>query len=129
MLKTATVLFFRKSVFAEQMFDCITMIKENYAFYSKLYKFSSSPFRNDYAVSIAQSIMYGHRIDAIPTIPWLLPTTVTDIKVTKTDDTTFELTYEKVSRNKKRLMKVDFKDHDFHCLNKQAMEDIIDADG
>lgn len=123
----ATVLFFRKTEFAKGIFKLITMIKENYSFYGKLYKFNTQPFRNDYAVSIAMSIAYGHRINAVPTIPWNLPTAVTDIQVAQIDDTTFELWYEKFSRNKTKLMKTILKDQDFHCLNKIAMEKMIDG--
>jgi len=121
----ATVLFFRKSEFAEQMFETITMIKENYKFYSKLYKFNPNPFRNDFAVSIAMSIMYGHRINSIPTIPWKLPTAVTDITTTQINDTTFKLLYNKRYRNKVRTMSTIIKDHDFHCFNKVALEQMI----
>jgi len=123
----ATVLFFRKGEWAKQIFDLITMVKDNYRFYSKLYKFLPKPFRNDYAVSIALAIAHGHRIDAIPTIPWLLPTAVTDIDVIQLSETEFELRYSKWARNKQREMRSIIKDHDFHCLNKQAMEKLIDG--
>ncbi len=118
----ATVLFFRKSDFAEQIFEIITMVKENYAHYGKLYKFSTTPFRNDFAVSIALSIMYGHRINSIPSIPWNLPTAVTDINVIQKDYDTFNLEY-----TKQREMYSEIKGQDFHCLNKIALEKLIDA--
>jgi len=124
----ATVLFFRKSDHSKFMFNLIAMIKDNYQLYSKVYGFSLSPFRNDYAVSIALSIAHGHRLDSIPSIPWLLPTATTDINVTQINDTEFELRYEKWSRNKQRKMQSVIKGQDFHCLNKVAMERLIDAD-
>jgi len=123
----ATVLFFRESALAEDMFELIEMIKENWKFYSQLYQFTGALFRNDFAVSIALSIVYGHRLHAIPTIPWNLPTAVTDIEATQIDDTTFELTYEKHYRNKKRPMKTIIKDQDLHLFNKVALEAMIDA--
>lgn len=122
----ATVLFFRESDIAEVIFDSIQMVKDNYLFYSKLYKFPSAPFRNDHAVSIAMSIAYGHRLQSIPTIPWTLPTAVTDIDVTQITETEFELKYNKHYRNKVRPMSTIIKDHDFHCLNKKAMEMMIE---
>ena len=121
----ATVLFFRESDFAERMFNLIQMVKDNYAFYGKLYKFPTQPFRNDYAVSIAMSIAYGHRLNAIPTIPWNLPTAVTDIMVDIVDEETFEIKYDKYYRNKSRPMRALISGHDFHCLNKIAMEKMI----
>lgn len=121
----ATVLFFRESEEAERIFDLIQMIKDNYTFYSKLYKFPSHPFRNDYAVSIAMSILYGHRLSAIPTIPWNLPTAVTDIRVSQLSEDEFELIYDKHYRNKIRPMRTIIKGQDFHCLNKISMEKMI----
>lgn len=121
----ATVLFFRKTDFAANMFNLIQMIKENYAFYAKLYKFSANPFRNDYAVSIAMSIAYGHRIDAIPSIPWNLPTAVTDIRISEKGEDEFELIYDKHYRNKVRPMRTVIKGEDIHCLNKISMEKMI----
>lgn len=123
----ATVLFFRESDLAESIFDCVQMIKENYRFYSNLYMFRSSPFRNDFAVSIAMSIVYGHRLHSIPTIPWNLPTAVTDVDVTQKSETEFELTYNKYYRNKVRPMRTIINGQDFHCLNKIAMEKMIEG--
>lgn len=126
----ATVLFFRKTEFAKNLFALISMIKENYSHYGRLYKFSTTPYRNDFVVSIALSIIYGHRINAIPSIPWSLPTAMTDIQVSQLDYSTFNLEYSKCSkwdRNKEKEMVTQIKDHDFHCLNKLAMEKLIDA--
>lgn len=121
----ATVLFFRNSEFSLNMFNLIQMVKENYAYYSKLYKFSPNPFRNDYAVSIAMSIAYGHRLHAIPTIPWNLPTAVTDICIEQLGYDEFEITYDKHYRNKVRPMRSIIKGQDIHCLNKISMEKMI----
>jgi len=123
----ATVLFFRKSSFAKLIFDFLAMIRENYSFYSKLYKFEPAPFRNDYAVSIALSIAYGHRITSIPTIPWGLPTALTDIKVKQINENEFELEYEKFFMNKLRSMRSIVSNHDIHCMNKKSLEEIVNA--
>ncbi|PJF37927.1 MAG: hypothetical protein CUN55_19595, partial [Phototrophicales bacterium] len=64
----ATVLFFRTTDRAKEIFDLIEMIRDNYDHYAELYGFQRTPFRNDYAVTIAQSINYGHVLDAIPSI-------------------------------------------------------------
>jgi hypothetical protein len=123
----ATVIFFRKSEQTKDIFEYIEMIKENYAHYSKLYKFNKTLFRNDYAVSIALMMAYGHRINAVPTIPWLLPTVGADINVTQLESDSFELHYEKYSRGSRRPMRSIISRQDFHCLNKFAMEDMINA--
>jgi hypothetical protein len=123
----ATVLYFRKSSQAEGIFDLISMIKANYGYYSQLYQFANRPYRNDFAVSIAQLIAYGHRIDAVPTIPWLLPTAPADAKAYMIDEDTFELRYEKWMGNKHKNMRVKIKNMDFHCLDKISMEAMING--
>lgn len=50
----ATAVYFRKSEKSKLIFDLMNFIKENYAYYQFLYRFSHSGyFRNDYALSIA----------------------------------------------------------------------------
>ena len=56
----ATVLFFKKSAEAELLFNIMKMIKKNWQYYGKLYKFDHSrTYRNDFAVSIALHILQG----------------------------------------------------------------------
>jgi len=58
----ATVLYFTKSNEAKMMFDIMTMVKNNWQYYSKLYKFDNSPtYRNDFAVSVALHLMQGKK--------------------------------------------------------------------
>tara|TARA_Y100001937_G_scaffold183_1_gene203 strand:- start:2594 stop:3481 length:888 start_codon:yes stop_codon:yes gene_type:complete len=58
----ATVLFFKKSKEAELMFNIMKMIKKNWQYYGRLYKFDHSrTYRNDFAVSIALHIMQGKK--------------------------------------------------------------------
>jgi hypothetical protein len=50
----ATAVYFRKTDRARLVFELMNFIKENYAYYQYLYRFSHSGyFRNDYALSIA----------------------------------------------------------------------------
>ena len=56
----ATVLFFKKSKEAEFMFNVMKLVKKNWRYYSKFYKFeSSNTYRNDYAISVALHLMQG----------------------------------------------------------------------
>jgi len=119
----ATVIFFRKSEFAKTVFDTIKMIRENYAHYSRIYKFRSNPFRNDYVVSIALSIVYGHRINSIPNIPWNMPMIATDAEIKKIDNNSFELAYSK----KDKPMRVIISDQDIHFLNKFSLEKMVNG--
>lgn len=117
----ATVIFFRKTKFAQTVFELMRMVKENYAHYAQLYKFKHSSFRNDYAISIAISIAYGHRLDSIPTIPWHMPMTTVGNDVEQLSDTEFEIRFER----KSKPMRIKVKDQDIHCLNKFALEEIV----
>ena len=56
----ATAIYFRKSEFAESIFEMMNLVRENYAYYSKLYGFRQTPYRNDYALSIAHHALSGY---------------------------------------------------------------------
>lgn len=56
----ATVYYFRKSSFNDQLFALVDYIKENYEYYSNIYKYNHLLFRNDYAISIAIHILSGY---------------------------------------------------------------------
>lgn len=55
----ATCVYFRKSPFAEMMFDLIQHIRSNYKSYSMIYGFPARSYRNDYAFSIAVHMLGG----------------------------------------------------------------------
>lgn len=125
----ATVLYFRKGYTAEAMFKVMKMIRNNYGHYAEMYKFPKSPMRNDYIVSIALTIINGHIPNAIDTIiPWQMPMINTDIDIKEGQQTfyedpdAFELTYEEDGKTKH----MTFCD-DVHCMNKVALEKLIDA--
>jgi hypothetical protein len=123
----ATVIFFRKSEFAKTIFDTIKMIRENYTHYSRVYKFRSSPFRNDYVVSVALSIVYGHRINSIPEIPWNMPMVANNADIVQLDDRKFEIQYQKNVNRTDKPMRVMVQDHDIHFLNKFSLEKMING--
>jgi hypothetical protein len=123
----ATVLFFRKSKQAEEMFQLMTMIKDNYRHYSNLYKFRERPFRNDFVVSMALGILYGHKLDAIPSIPWAMPSAYDDVDLEQLDDTKFKISYTKYIKGSKKPYKSIISDTDFHFINKFALDKVIHA--
>ena len=58
----ATVLYFTKSRESALMFEMIKSVKNNWQFYSKMYKFESSrTYRNDFAVSVALHTLQGKK--------------------------------------------------------------------
>lgn len=60
----ATVIYFTKSDFAKAVFTTMEMVKEHYNFYAAMHGFNTTPYRNDYALTIAHSMMSGHTIQA-----------------------------------------------------------------
>ena len=123
----ATVLFFRKGEEAKNFFLCMDMVKSNYTHYSKIYKFHRLPYRSDFATSIALSMIYGLRIDAMPTIPWNLQTAFSDVNVIKMSDTEYKLVYENWNRitDERQKYQIEVKDIDIHCIDKHSFEAIV----
>jgi hypothetical protein len=65
----ATVVYFKKSEFAENLFTLISHIKQNYKYYYYLYNCSGSLYRNDFAFSMALHILNGSVAFDVPSLP------------------------------------------------------------
>lgn len=65
----ATVFYFRKSEFAENLFTLIQHIKFNYKYYYALYNCEGVLFRNDFAFSMALHILNGSLSYETPSLP------------------------------------------------------------
>ena len=58
----ATVLYFKKSTESMLMFEMMKAVKQNWQFYSKMYKFEDSrTYRNDFAISVALHFLQGKK--------------------------------------------------------------------
>ena len=112
----ATVLYFVKGELAKDFFDIMTMIRDHYRHYADLYKFNTQPFRNDFAVSIALTAVYGHLPENIPTIPWSMANVFSDVSISTIDQETFVLSYDDQHRRSRRHLKIT--GEDFHFMNK-----------
>jgi hypothetical protein len=121
----ATVLYFDRSQLAKDFFILMDMIKKNYAHYSNIYKFRTSPFRNDFAASIALNTIYGHDPDAAPVIPWKMANVFNDVGIKTQDQETFELTYS--VGPEKTMRKITVKGQDFHFMNKFDLAKIYES--
>jgi hypothetical protein len=69
----ATVVLFRKTKRAQQLFDLVGRIQRNYGYYKTLYNGSGS-YRNDYAFAIANMILNGYNPSEHKSIPWSMTT-------------------------------------------------------
>ena len=124
----ATVVYFKRSPEAESVFRMMQMIQENYDHYAKIYRFPISPYRNDFAISIAIGTVYGHIMTPEVEIPWPLMNVefTTDIK--KITDSSYELGFDKTVDGDSKRYKITTYQQDLHILNKDALVAIIEAD-
>lgn len=74
----ATVVYFTKGELSESVFKFMDTIRQNWEFYSNLYGFTATLYRNDYALSIALHALTGFGIGNYATIPGKLFTANTD---------------------------------------------------
>ena len=65
----ATVFYFKKSDYAENLFTIISHIKHNYKYYYYLYNCSGNLYRNDFAFSMALHILNGSVAFDVPSLP------------------------------------------------------------
>jgi len=66
----ATVVLFKKTLRSKQFFDLVGRIQRNYEYYKLLYNIRERNFRNDYAFTIANSILNGYELGQDQSNPW-----------------------------------------------------------
>ena len=113
-MQWATVVYFTKSEFAKSVFDFMEIIRDNWEYYSLLYNFRSTTYRNDYALSIALQALSGYSTSAFNTLPGKLHTIFTHVHVPKVTPT-----YVVVAHNGSTIK---ISNTNLHVMNKQAME-------
>lgn len=117
----ATVMMFRKTNKAQFIFDSMKMIKANWQHYVDLYGIESPTYRNDYALSIALGIVYGHALD-VDAIPWSMPAAMPAHTVQYLGNEIFYISYVD-SENRNRY--VSLSGLDFHAMGKKHLEAVI----
>lgn len=120
----ATVIMFKKTTKAKQVFECMRMVQNNYNFYTQLHNFMPNPFRNDYALTIALRIVNGHLLPKDNIIPWPLIHVGNTTSVSHKDGV-YTLVRDITIRNKTRKEYILLKDTDFHMMNKDNFLEII----
>jgi hypothetical protein len=120
----ATVIAFKKTEKAKQLFDCMRMIQNNYRHYANLYQFDPDIYRNDYALTIAHRILHGQLPNKENIIPWNLMHVwlQTDVKRKNDDEfnTEYVVIYDNWKNNKIKKEYIEIKDMDFHVINKEV---------
>jgi len=125
----ATVIYFKKTEFAEFLFSQVREIQENYQYYRDLYNFSSGMFRNDNAFSIAIHTLNGFTqsnsiVDKLP-IPGLMMAWDThDIHSIPAENDI--ILYCENPKNPGNYMLSRLKNTDVHIMNKWAINRFAD---
>lgn len=121
----ATVIKFRKTKRAQQIFDCMGMIQRNFAHYANIHGFIHTTYRNDYSLTLANKIVNGHLDNKSDIIPWNLVHVARQQRVYRIDDTSYMLMCDVTHRAKTRQEYIIVKDTDFHMLYKENFMELI----
>lgn len=125
----ATIVAFRKTQRAKQIFECLEMVQKNYDHYANIHSFVGGVYRNDYALTLALRIANGHVVLPGDIIPWNLvhvgkKTTV--FKNTEQEfNTEYTVMFDNWRRGKIRKEYVIIKDMDFHVMNKENYMELV----
>ena len=117
-MRWATVVYFRKSAHAQRIFDTWRTVHKNYDYFAKLFGYLSTPFRNDFALSIAHQICNGYT--NTDTFNYALPALSSSDSILDFNNGRWLLKYQyKDSHNVVRYT------GDLHVMNKKS---LLDAD-
>jgi len=125
----ATVIAFRKTKRAKQIFECLEMVQKNYEHYGNIHNFVGGVYRNDYALTLALRIVNGHTILPGDIIPWNLVHVGKNTRVysdsSEKFNTEYTVMFDNWQRAKVRKEYITIKDMDFHVMNKANFVEII----
>ena len=117
----ATVMMFRRNNHARLIFESMTMIRDNWDHYKKLYKSKSPSYRNDYALTIALGITNGHTLNHAG-IPWALASLTPEHRLTQLDKDEYRIDF--LTREQKSRW-LTLRNQDFHAMGKRHLGDIV----
>ena len=122
----ATVVYFKKDNYTTNFFKIMQMVQENYQHYANVYNFSAFPYRNDYALSITDSICNGHFLTKENHILWDLAAVIPTDKVECVDKNSYDVAYSTSVNGKQLLHKIHVANMDLHIMGKTDLEKIYD---
>jgi hypothetical protein len=117
----ATVMMFRRSTQAQLIFECMSMVKNNWTHYKKLYKNHSPSYRNDHALTIALGIVNGHTLNHTG-ISWNLASLTPEHKLTQLDADEYRVDFLTPDQKPRWIT---IKNQDFHAMGKQQLGAIV----
>ncbi len=123
----ATVFYFKKSDFAENLFTLISHIKYNYKYYYYLYNCSGNLFRNDFAFSMALHILNGNVAFDVPSLPFNYLNNSFDLDdIYRVNSHNDIIMYCADAERITNHILSRFKNMDIHIMNKKAIARCID---
>jgi hypothetical protein len=116
----ATIMMFHRSEETKLIFESMSMIRDNWEHYKNLYKILRSPYRNDFALSIALGIVNGHTLDYVD-MPWNLASVTSAHKLTQLEEDVYRVDFLTQDQKPKYIILKQ----DFHAMGKKHLGDII----
>ena len=122
-MRWATCVYFKKTPFSKAVFEMMAEIKDNYQYYAHLFNFRQTPYRNDFALSIALQILSGYQDQSHHFhFPVACLSTHDIIKEFREDGTiVFEYKDQKGKQCVSRI-----KGMDLHVMNKKQVFEVYD---
>ena len=125
----ATVVAFRKTKRAKQIFESLQMVQDNFVHYGNIHNFIGGVYRNDYGLTLALRIVNGHSVNKQDIIPWNLVHVGKNTSIYRNNDAEFNTEYtvmfDNWQRGKIRKEYITIKDTDFHVMNKENYMELI----
>lgn len=123
----ATVFYFKKSEFAENLFNLIKHIKFNYKYYYALFNCTGKLFRNDFAFAIALHILNGSVTANTPSLPIDYLNNSFDLDdIFRVNDSNDIIMYCAKPENITEYVLSRFTNTDLHIMNKRSVERHVD---
>lgn len=117
----ATLVYFNRTEYAQQFFDIINFVHDNYTYYCLLYQIDNNMYRNDHSFSIAIHIMNGFRYQAgeaeLP-FDYVLATTMDDLYRVDKSSCKF-IGYTRNYKSPWHMTNIS--NLNYHCMNKVSM--------
>lgn len=118
----ATVFYFRKTEYTDNIAFMIDHIKNNYEYYSRLYNCGGNLYRNDYAFSIALHILNGGVASKVPSLPIEYLNNSFDLDdIFRVNSANDIIMFCASKQNKYEHTLCRFKNMDLHIMNKFAI--------
>ena len=120
----ATVVYFRKTEYAESFFNFVKHVKNNPQYYRDLYKWQGTLYRNDYSFSIAAHMMSGFTDKGIPQLPTTLYKSFDTDDIHSAVDKNTIIMYLEKPKSPGDFILTKWQDIDLHVMNKWAINRV-----